>query len=1687
MAEERIVVEFTTQGLPQTQQDITNLQDSAIGGFTELKSKLDLIQVAFGTVQQVAGSLYEGLIASNEKLNQELLKSQVALASTLEIYKGSNQVTDITEKIQASQGALRESLKQIEIDTTELVGVTTEQVNGIFQILLQNASSFIGQSKEFANPIDAATASTKGWAAALGTLGLPLEQANQEIRSILQGDVNNPDSVIAKTLAISREQYDQWVANGVLIDKINEKLAVYVEGNKLASQSVGAITSNIQSFFEDTARMATEPLLAPVVSALNDVYKLLNDNRKLIEELAGENVKDLIALFDTFRDSVAKITDSLNIEPQGFLKGGSELIGNIIGALEGLLNLGSSLVALFGPTLGAAFSNAFQVLNFGLEGVGALANGLAAVIDYIAKLTAFTEPLNKLFSAFNLAGLIEGAQTAIAQVTGKFDDAAEATATYRDITASLVAQTDKMVASGNASSAMIAGQITALKEQKESLKGLQTFREADKISQQQQLEAIDKSIKSLEKLGNAQDELTFKAPELAKLGTMMELLGKNADAALATINREGGGKKEVFEEAVKSLTELTAKQVEYGQITAEEGIKQLDGIVNNSKVELETREAALEEMKRLQEDFTKFKVSQLDREAEAVERAVKRGQLSEIEGARAGADIAKRQSDLELESIDKQIEKAKQLGQSTEQLAAQREEITSKQADKELATIEKVEQLREEAAQKSYEAAVSLAEESEQARLLALEKSLASKQISEDKYDADRIKATQERLAAELAAEQANLLKLQELRASATTADQQEALDDKIAESRKKATDLEIQAVQAQAQAQKQAADAQKKAADEAKKAIEEKIKGTKEAYDRSVSDAQLAEGKITTGLKQQLADRKITQEQYDKQAASATQTRLQAELEANANQLEKLEAIAASQKDNQSAQDAVTEAKKRQIAITQELLDLDISGQKATSEAVKKALAQRLEAIEKGYAANQGKAEAQEQTATLALQKALAARKLSQEQYDNRVLELRKARLESEVKAEQSAIDQLSKIKVGGKEQEDIQNRITEAKKRSKAAQSELLEIEMTSKDRIIDAYRTQLEEKLKGINIGYDEQEARIRKTEKNEADAQVKLTQLAVSRIKAQMAAEEEAAKKLAALGDKKGAAEKKLDLRKLAINLIDAEIKAEDALQNKLKNELELLRKRLDLKKGDKEINLLGDELKLAEAVKAGTMTKEQAEKRKLELARARIEAELELLQGLEGKGEASDKQKNIQDQLKAKIELAEIDKQIADFGKQQTTAATETKKVETETVDVLKQQQDALKRSTESRLAALELQKLQLTQLVALSELEAQSVARVGQLRASQATLIAAQLSSLESGLGNELSLVNAALSARTKLSEVEKQLATDEKLTSEQRVALEKEAVALKAQLGALGSEGGKSELQLIEQRMQAEQRQIQVKREQLALSAQQGEIERANQRAAIELDKVRADFKAREMALETRKLEIQAQQLEAQSRLTKDAAEAASLQEQAQNIRQQAENTKELSEAQQKAASEEAALREKMLDNQTKIAEIQTENQEKTLDTQQKLLDSQQAYERSIKGLKPKIDTRSVDEFAAKIKDIRSEIQKVATVQMPALKLTPGNLNVKIADDRSLAPLNNLNRSARTQIDYLASVKASVAPLAGKMDQVVRAVKAGGTGGSASSDTTVKNQITVNVAPGAKATVTTKELIEKRKKEGKC
>jgi phage-related protein len=409
----------------------------AIGGLT---GKIAGIGAAFFGIQaaiqgaiSASTAFYTATIGANEQLNSQLLSSQTNLASATRIFKDGVEITDPTAKIKASRESLEAALKQIEKDTQNLVGVTSADVNQLFQITLQNAALLNNQAgkldKSLNSPIKAATQLTKGWAASLKVIGVPLDQAGQEINSILKGTVDQ-NSILAKNLNITNAQVNQWKAQGKLVEELDKRLQTFVAGNAIAANSIEGISSNIKDFFQIFARELGKPFLQPTINALNGVFQALNANKDsilgfitqlgtqaiaVVQQVAGVIGQVAMGIAQPFINQFEAIKGALQGYFAGIGQGLSSAFAGMAPAIDAVKNtfaafsqLVANFIVNYAATLGqvlGSIANAFgSVFSAAVVIAGAALRGLIGLFDALINnpITAFL--LNTLGQAFALLG-----------------------------------------------------------------------------------------------------------------------------------------------------------------------------------------------------------------------------------------------------------------------------------------------------------------------------------------------------------------------------------------------------------------------------------------------------------------------------------------------------------------------------------------------------------------------------------------------------------------------------------------------------------------------------------------------------------------------------------------------------------------------------------------------------------------------------------------------------------------------------------------------------------------------------------------------------------------------------------------------------------------------------------------------------------------------------------------------------------------------------------------------------------------------------------------------------------------------------------------------------------------------------------------------------------------------------------
>jgi hypothetical protein len=390
----------------------------------------------------VSNGPFNLLIGQTVELQGQLLSVASTMAATSKIISNGFEIKDPTQAILALNQPINDQIRQLRIDSIDLVGVTSKQLIPIFQQVAQGATP-IGATLSDARSL------TIDFAAALGTLQVPLYQSRQEIQSIFLGTIDM-NSILAKSLGITNTMVAKWKAQGTLVQELTTRLSAFRAGNKLAAQSFSGVTSNIQEMFELIGQRSGEKLLAPLTQSLNEVYKFLQTNLEMLVGESGKVTDQILraglafqSIFKTvlgdvvtvFKDvplflftSLANALEALN-QGLGFTMAVLRPALNLFSALSGAiapLASGFLVVALqvkslvFGVKL---LTSAFGVLgNILLPGVGQLllllarnAWGLAAAFTSLGGASVFSATgAARLFANLQL---IPGSVTLITAAT----------------------------------------------------------------------------------------------------------------------------------------------------------------------------------------------------------------------------------------------------------------------------------------------------------------------------------------------------------------------------------------------------------------------------------------------------------------------------------------------------------------------------------------------------------------------------------------------------------------------------------------------------------------------------------------------------------------------------------------------------------------------------------------------------------------------------------------------------------------------------------------------------------------------------------------------------------------------------------------------------------------------------------------------------------------------------------------------------------------------------------------------------------------------------------------------------------------------------------------------------------------------------------------------------------------------
>ncbi|MEP0872909.1 hypothetical protein NDA01_24125 [Trichocoleus desertorum AS-A10] len=551
-----------------------------------------------GSIQTLAATArpaFDLLIGQSIEYRESLLSMQATLASTNDVLQGGVVITDPAKAIDALEGPVSDAIAQLRKDSLSLAGITSRDLLGVFDVVAANISA-IGGDLQKAEKLSIATA------AGLTTWKIPIAQANQEIRSILSGQITS-DSLLARQLNLRNADVEKLKQSGQLYDELIKRLSGAVAGQEKLAKTFNGVSSNIEEIFQETLRIAGEPLLDPIVDGLNEIYEYLQLNQDAILAFTKSTTEGLLRISQDIGRSLGPALDAT----VDILKQAAPVARDLFFILA---QGASTTLAALGPLAGMLG----QIIAKATEGIGKitellLLNQINDAADAIQELTN---------SSNSLTGETSRTVLTLKQLN-------EARANGQTLTEQQLKKEEALRQRSQGLVQALNSQIAAYKQIPAVSSEVQAQRDAEIAN----LENLKKAL-----MGQGQ-EVVLQGKKAAILGDTYKQLDEKASGALRAIESGGEGIDSAqLQQQAQTLIEATQQQLELGKITEQEAKRRLQVVSDSQAIEFKTQLASRKAIAKVRQDSSDQEIESTKIQISQTEAALATGNVNEIEGTR---------------------------------------------------------------------------------------------------------------------------------------------------------------------------------------------------------------------------------------------------------------------------------------------------------------------------------------------------------------------------------------------------------------------------------------------------------------------------------------------------------------------------------------------------------------------------------------------------------------------------------------------------------------------------------------------------------------------------------------------------------------------------------------------------------------------------------------------------------------------------------------------------------------------------------------------------------------------------------------------------------------------------------------------------------------------------------------------
>lgn len=287
----------------------------------------------------------KGFVQRGVEFNSSMEQSRIGIASiitaTTQLTDAQGKLLEGAEKYAAAQTLSADLMAQIQRLSLETTA-TTEQ-------LVQGFQSVMGSALNVGFELEQIPRFAVAGAQAMQALGIPLEQMRTELDALLTGNINRVQDLLAPRLGLDGETIRKWREQGVLFERIMERLSAFERAGQDVAQTWRGLVSNFSEAMDVLAGQTSSNLS----ESLKDSVRLLQDMILVTDGGAPRISDNFQQIADTLQGMEAALGESILSITQDFVEAVKSLNASIadMGGSEALFGRMETAISTVGAAL----------------------------------------------------------------------------------------------------------------------------------------------------------------------------------------------------------------------------------------------------------------------------------------------------------------------------------------------------------------------------------------------------------------------------------------------------------------------------------------------------------------------------------------------------------------------------------------------------------------------------------------------------------------------------------------------------------------------------------------------------------------------------------------------------------------------------------------------------------------------------------------------------------------------------------------------------------------------------------------------------------------------------------------------------------------------------------------------------------------------------------------------------------------------------------------------------------------------------------------------------------------------------------------------------------------------------------------------------------------------------------------